>query len=198
MPKLPVSKSSTKISKPKLTSNKKNAKISKPKLTINKKNTKGVKKLDKKEEVILKTEDDSNIDDMPLLEEEDNDIEYNADEEEFFDEKNFKEFNAKIKFHIFDPEKYENEIHKEIIIVPNNYRRTSEIMTKYEYTEVLSHRAKQIENGGKVFTNVGTESDPVNMAIMEIKNKHCPLAIRRIISNNLAEIWDVNDMVLAH
>jgi DNA-directed RNA polymerase subunit K/omega len=133
--------------------------------------------------------------DMPILEEEEDDINYTAADEEFFDEKNFKDFNTKIKFHIFDPEKYENEIHREVIIIPSNYRKTSEIMTKFEFTEIVSHRAKQIENGGKIYTDVSDEDNPIKMAEMEIRMRRCPLAIRRLLSHNLAEVWEVNDMI---
>jgi DNA-directed RNA polymerase subunit K/omega len=142
----------------------------------------------------------SKQDDMELYEEpmEADDIEFDADEDEFFDEKNFKDFNTKIKFHVFDPDKYENEIHKEIIIVPSQYRKTSEVITKFEFTDVTSNRAKQIENGSKIFVDIGDESDPVVMAEMEIKMKQCPLAIRRLISNNIAEVWDVNEMIIPY
>jgi DNA-directed RNA polymerase subunit K/omega len=133
--------------------------------------------------------------DIPILEEEEDDINYTADDEEFFSEKNFQDFNTKIKFHIFDPEKYENEIYREIIIVPSAYRKTSEIMTKFEFTEVVSHRAKQIENGGKIYTDIGDEGNPINMAEMEIRMRRCPLAIRRLLSHNLAEIWSINEMI---
>jgi DNA-directed RNA polymerase subunit K/omega len=134
---------------------------------------------------------------LPILEEED-DINYTADDEEFFNEKNFQDFATKIKFHIFDPEKYENEIHREINIIPSNFRKTSEIMTKFEFTEVVSHRAKQIENGGKIYTDVKDESDLIKMAEMEIRMRRCPLSIRRLLSHNLAEIWEVNEMVCIH
>jgi DNA-directed RNA polymerase subunit K/omega len=135
------------------------------------------------------------VPDMPILEEEEDDINYTADDEEFFNEKNFKDFNTKIKFHIFDPEKYENEIHREVNITPSNYRKTSEIMTKFEFTEVVSHRAKQIENGGKIYTDVFDEGNPIKMAEIEIRMRRCPLAIRRLLSHNLAEIWEVNEMI---
>jgi DNA-directed RNA polymerase subunit K/omega len=135
------------------------------------------------------------VPDMPILEEEEDDINYTAADEEFFNEKNFKDFSTKIKFHIFDPEKYENEIHREVIITPSNYRKTSEIMTKFEFTEVVSHRAKQIENGGKIYTDVFDEGNPIKMAEMEIRMRRCPLAIRRLLSHNLAEIWEVNEMI---
>lgn len=125
-------------------------------------------------------------------------LEFDADEEEFFDEKNFKDFDARIQFRIFDPEKYENEIHKEIIVVPSQYRKTSEVITKFEYTDVTSNRAKQIENGSPIFTDTKDEDDPIKMAEMEIRMKRCPLSIRRLISNNICEIWDVNDMIIPY
>ena len=131
-------------------------------------------------------------------EEEIDDIDIDADEDEFFDEKNFEDVNPHIQYHIYDPEKYENEIHKEIIVVPNNYRRTSEVITKFEYTDVTSNRAKQIENGSPIFTDIKGESDPIKMAELEIRMKRCPLSVRRMISNNICEIWDVNDMIIPY
>ena len=131
-------------------------------------------------------------------EEEIDNIDIDADEDEFFDEKNFEDVNPHIQYHIYDPEKYENEIHKEIIVVPNNYRRTSEVITKFEYTDVTSNRAKQIENGSPIFTDIKGESDPIKMAELEIRMKRCPLSVRRMISNNICEIWDVNDMIIPY
>ena len=43
----------------------------------------------------------SKDDDMELYEEPVDDIDFDVEEDEFFDEKNFKEFNTKIKFHVF-------------------------------------------------------------------------------------------------
>ena len=131
-------------------------------------------------------------------EEEIDNIDIDADEDEFFDEKNFEDVNPHIQYHIYDPEKYENEIHKEIIVVPNNYRRTSEVITKFEYTDVTSNRAKQIENGSPIFTDIKGESDPIKMAELEIRMKRCPLSVRRMISHNICEIWDVNDMIIPY
>ena len=107
-------------------------------------------------------------------------------------------FNKKIQFRVFDPEKYVNDTHKEIIVVPKQYRKTSEVITKFEYTDVTSNRAKQIENGSTIFTDIKDESDPIKMAEMEIRMKRCPLSIRRMISNNICEIWDVNEMLIPY
>jgi DNA-directed RNA polymerase subunit K/omega len=133
-----------------------------------------------------------------IEEEEEDDIDFDVDTEEFFNEDNFKDFNNKIKFHIYDPNKYENEIHREITIVPNQFRKTSEVITKFEFTDVTSNRAKQIENGSKIFTDILDEMDPIKMAEMEIRMKCCPFSIRRFISSDIAEIWDVNEMIVPY
>ena len=128
----------------------------------------------------------------------DPDIDFNAEEEQFFDTQNFKDFNEKIKFHVFDPEQYENEIRKEIIIVPDQYRKTSEVISKCEFTDVVSNRAKQIEDGSPIFVDIKDEDDPIIMAEMETRMKKCPLSILRMISNNIAEIWAVKDMIVLY
>ena len=139
---------------------------------------------------IVNTDSNKNNDDDDELS-----VVYTADEDAFFDTKNFENFNNNIKFHIYDPDKYEVELHKEIIIVPNKHRRTSEVITLFEYTEVVSNRAKQIENGSMIFVSINKESNPIKIAELEIKMKKCPLSIRRLISSNIAEIWDVNEMI---
>jgi DNA-directed RNA polymerase subunit K/omega len=167
----------------------KSKKLSKPN------NTKKLsKKLGKKNTVVAKqtVEYDSDIDDV------DSDIDFNADEENFFDVQNFKDFNEKIKFYVFDPEQYENEMRKELIIVPDQYRKTSEVISKCEFTDVVSNRAKQIEDGSPIFVDIGDEDDPIVMAEMETRMKKCPLSILRMISNNIAEVWAVNDMIVLY
>lgn len=165
----------------------KSKKLSK-KSTKNTKSKKSSKKNDDLKQTIVYDDD---IDD-------DDDIDFNVEEETFFDSQNFKDFNEKIKFHVFDPEQYENEIRKEIIIVPNQYRKTSEVISKCEFTDVVSNRAKQIEDGSPIFVDIGDEDDPIVMAEMETRMKKCPLSVLRMISNNIAEIWAVNDMIVLY
>jgi DNA-directed RNA polymerase subunit K/omega len=152
------------------------------------------KKPGKKNTAVSKqtVEYDSDIDDV------DSDIDFNADEEKFFDVQNFKDFNEKIKFYVFDPDQYKNEMRKELIIVPDQYRKTSEVISKCEFTDVVSNRAKQIEDGSPIFVDIGDEDDPIVMAEMETRMKKCPLSILRMISNNIAEVWSVNDMIVLY
>jgi len=81
-------------------------------------------------------------------------------------------------------------------IVKPNDRITSFRMSLYEYCNVVSVRANQIQNTNKTFTNVGLETDPIKMAEMEILHKKCPLAIVRKLNNHEAELFNVNEMTL--
>jgi len=95
-----------------------------------------------------------------------------------------------------DKELYEYKpvINQEIIYLTSENRKTSEIMTMFEYTEIIGHRAKQIENGGPCFTNVEGITDPIKMAEKELRDRKCPLDIIRKLSNNVAELWHANEM----
>ncbi len=74
-------------------------------------------------------------------------------------------------------------------------RLTSEIMTLAEYTEVKSHRAKQIEMGGQIFIDGKRGNlDPIALAELEIEQRNCPLAVIRMIGEDEGDLWQVNDM----
>ena len=79
-------------------------------------------------------------------------------------------------------------------------RITSEVLTKFEYAEAISHRAKQIEDGDTPYTDIGDLSDPIDMAKKEIADKKCPLSFKRDRTSELdmtiAEIWQVNEMAV--
>jgi DNA-directed RNA polymerase subunit K/omega len=93
-------------------------------------------------------------------------------------------------------EKYEYKplLHTEIVYTLPEDRITSEVMTKFELCEVISVRAKQIENGGDSFTDIGDLTDPLEIAKKEILDKKCPLDIIRMKTDKIAERWHVNEM----
>ena len=84
----------------------------------------------------------------------------------------------------------------EIIYVLPEDRVTSEVMTIFEYTEAISIRAKQIEDGGICFTDTSKLSDPLEMAKKELLDKKSPLDLVRGITNIIYEKWHVNEMTL--
>ncbi len=118
------------------------------------------------------------------------------EEEQFFNEDSYDKFIKKNNLPMLDKKTYtDNDVHKINIEVPKNKRRTSEIMSHYEYVRVISERAKQIENGSVIFITT-TESDPIKIAELEIKQKKSPMKIIRYIHKNIVEHWEVNEMVI--
>ena len=127
-----------------------------------------------------------------------NDMPDNYDEEEFFNKDSYLNFIKKNNIEILADDAYiNNDLHKIDIIVPNDRRITSEIMTLAEHTRVISERAKQIENGSPIFiSDIGNESNPIKIAEMEILKKQSPMLITRYLNKNIKEIYSVNEMVI--
>ena len=91
---------------------------------------------------------------------------------------------------------YNPLVHKVNIYYNPEDRRMSEVMTKFEYTEAVSIRARQIENGGSCFTDVAGLTDPILMAEKEIADKKCPLDLLRHATDRHIERWHVNEMTI--
>jgi DNA-directed RNA polymerase I, II, and III subunit RPABC2 len=87
-------------------------------------------------------------------------------------------------------------LQKELFFLRPEQRITSEIITKFELCRVISIRAKQIEKDNIVFTDVSGLSDPIKMAEKEVYDRKCPLSIIRKLNENIAEKWDINEMIL--
>lgn len=83
-----------------------------------------------------------------------------------------------------------------IKIVPKEERITTDVISRYEYTEVISIRAKHIENGGMIYTDIKNETNPIKMAEMEIHDRKCPLTIIRYINYKTIELWEVNELII--
>lgn len=79
------------------------------------------------------------------------------------------------------------------VVAPAN-RETSNMMTEFELTEVVSIRAQQIVEGCKPFVDIGDETNPIEIAKMEIKQKKCPMMIQRRVGNYIEE-WGINEMI---
>ena len=160
------------------------------------KNTKDKNAKDKNAKDIKTQKNDILSDDEDVnLETFDNNNLYNDDS--FYNDDNFKDYDN-IKYKIYNPDTFTNITHREINIVPRSERRTSDIITQYEYTEVTSIRGKQIEDGSKIFIDIKNLSDPVKIAEREIVEKKCPLSIRRMLCDEYAEVWEVNEMIIPY
>ena len=79
-----------------------------------------------------------------------------------------------------------------LCIFKNNLKKND---TKYEYTNILGFRAKQINEGCKPFVNLEKEiMDGYLIAQIELKQKMLPFIIKRPIPNGGIEYWKLSDL----
>lgn len=65
--------------------------------------------------------------------------------------------------------------------IPNEKRMTTPYMTKYERARVLGTRALQISMNAPVMVDPEGMSDPLQIAIKELREKKIPLVVRRYL-----------------
>lgn len=85
-----------------------------------------------------------------------------------------------------EEEKMEIEVEK---------RFTSPIMTKFERAKILGIRAQQISMSAPIMVEYGNETDPVEIAKKELKEKKTPLIVLRRLPDNTYEKWAVKDLI---
>jgi DNA-directed RNA polymerase I, II, and III subunit RPABC2 len=69
-------------------------------------------------------------------------------------------------------------------------------MTKYERARVLGTRALQISLGAPVLVELNGESDPLDIAMKELKNKKIPIVVRRFLPDGSYEDWSVEELII--
>jgi len=82
----------------------------------------------------------------------------------------------------------------EVVTVHRKDRQTSDIMTQYEFSEIIGIRASQIERGGHIFTDATGITDARMAAIKELFDRRCPLKVIRKINDYAQEEWSANEM----
>ncbi|KAI9677968.1 MAG: DNA-directed RNA polymerases I II and III subunit RPABC2 [Bathelium mastoideum] len=65
--------------------------------------------------------------------------------------------------------------------IPREKRTTTPYMTKYERARVLGTRALQISMNAPVLVDLEGETDPLQIAIKELREKKIPLIVRRYL-----------------
>lgn len=63
--------------------------------------------------------------------------------------------------------------------IPEDQRTTTPYMTKYERARILGTRALQISMNAPVLVDLEGETDPLQIAIKELREKKIPLIVRR-------------------
>jgi DNA-directed RNA polymerase I, II, and III subunit RPABC2 len=65
--------------------------------------------------------------------------------------------------------------------ISDDKRSTTPYMTKYERARVLGTRALQISMNAPVLVDLEGETDPLQIAIKELREKKIPLVVRRYL-----------------
>lgn len=173
------------------------AKKSKPRTNVKKSQVKNKSK--EKSKSSESDSDEKSEDDTPKYEpvdSEDDDLESDASDDDI-NQGILQEVGKTIKIHKFDPRGgYAGEKRRIISRVRPEDRVTSSRLSQAEMTEVLSHRIKQLEEGGPSFVDYGDETSPSKIAIIEMVRRKCPCSIVRHHNDSVCEVWEVNEMIL--
>ncbi|EMF16846.1 RNA polymerase Rpb6 [Sphaerulina musiva SO2202] len=79
--------------------------------------------------------------------------------------------------------------------IATDKRTTTPYMTKYERARVLGTRALQISMGAPVLVDVESETDPLQIALKELREKKIPLVVRRYLPDGYYEDWTCEELL---
>lgn len=79
--------------------------------------------------------------------------------------------------------------------IANDKRTTTPYMTKYERARVLGTRALQISMNAPVLVDVEGETDPLQIAVKELREKKIPLVVRRYLPDGWYEDWTCEELL---
>lgn len=139
------------------------------------------------------------------FDEDDDELEYEEDDADFNSEEEVDE-DLEPEEEIIDL-KSVSKYNKELIVVKPENMITSNVLTSYNMTEIVSIRATQIAKFNNCLVDVSDLTDPIKMAKRELMMRKCPLTLRRIVGEikdpktgelqSYVEFWDVNTMQFA-
>nr|AFK33543.1 unknown [Lotus japonicus] len=75
-------------------------------------------------------------------------------------------------------------------------RKTSKYMTKYERARILGTRALQISMNAPVMVELAGETDPLEIAMKELRERKIPFTIRRYLPDGSYEDWGVDELIV--
>ncbi|CAF2699545.1 unnamed protein product [Rotaria sp. Silwood2] len=75
-------------------------------------------------------------------------------------------------------------------------RITTPYMTKYERARVLGTRALQIAMCAPLMVEPDGETDPLQIAMRELKEKKIPIIIRRYLPDGSYEDWSIDELTI--
>ena len=75
-------------------------------------------------------------------------------------------------------------------------RKTSKYMTKYERARILGTRALQISMNAPVMVELEGETDPLEIAMKELRARKIPFTIRRYLPDGSYEDCGVDELIV--
>lgn len=78
----------------------------------------------------------------------------------------------------------------------NAKRITTKYMTKYERARILGTRALQIAMCAPVMVELEGETDPLQIALKELRARKIPIIIRRYLPDGSYEDWGIDELVI--
>ncbi|XP_062190020.1 DNA-directed RNA polymerases II, IV and V subunit 6A-like [Phragmites australis] len=75
-------------------------------------------------------------------------------------------------------------------------RKTTKYMTKYERARILGTRALQISMNAPVMVELEGETDPLEIAMKELRARKIPFTIRRYLPDGSYEDWGVDELIV--
>lgn len=79
---------------------------------------------------------------------------------------------------------------------PSDKKTTTTLMTKYERARVLGARALQIAMCSPVMVELEGETDPLMIAMKELRARKIPIIIRRYLPDGSYEDWGIDEMII--
>lgn len=80
--------------------------------------------------------------------------------------------------------------------VASSDRITTKYLTKYERARVLGTRALQISMNAPVMVDVDGETDPLKIAMKELRERKIPIIIRRYLPDESHEDWKIDELIV--
>ena len=90
----------------------------------------------------------------------------------------------------------EDNIEPQVKVVDRDKRITTPYMTKYERARVLGTRALQISMCAPIMVELENETDPLQIAMKELKARKIPLIIRRYLPDGTCEDWTIDELII--
>ena len=75
-------------------------------------------------------------------------------------------------------------------------RITTPYMTKYERARILGTRALQISMNAPVMVALEGETDPLQIALKELRERKIPITVRRFLPDMSYEDWNVDELII--